>query len=150
MGRRSRDDHDLARSARGGPARRAASRILLAEDDDAMRALLAQSLRDRGYDVSESHDGMDVLARLASDEPEEFDLIVSDIRMPGVTGLEFLEGLHDREGFPPTILITGFGDAAVHAEAARLGAVAVFDKPFEIDDLLAAVRKVLSVPRPDG
>jgi len=112
-----------------------------------MRALLAQSLRADGFEVSESPDGMDVLARLASDDPEEFDLIISDIRMPGVTGLEFLEGLHEREGFPPTILITAFGDAKTHAEAARVGALAVFDKPFEIEDLIAAVRRALSTTR---
>jgi two-component system response regulator (stage 0 sporulation protein F) len=148
MGRRRRDDQDTAGSGRDPLAGCRRPRILLAEDDPAMRALLAQSLITQGFEVSESPDGMDVLARLASDDPEEFDLIISDIRMPGVTGLELLEGLHEREGFPPTILITAFGDAATHAEAARVGAVAVFDKPFEIEDLVAAVRRFLSATQP--
>jgi CheY-like chemotaxis protein len=64
--------------------------------------------------------------------------------MPGVFGLTILEGTRQRDGFPPIILITAFGDEETHAHAARLGAAAMFDKPFEIDDLLTKMRAVLS------
>lgn len=120
--------------------------ILLAEDDNEMRTFLAWVLGKKGYKVTECSTGMHLLDNLGSfvllTESAKFDLIISDIRMPGVTGLEVLEGLHDYEGFPPIILITAFGDEETHLKARRLGAVTVFDKPFELDDLLAKVREV--------
>ena len=76
--------------------------------------------------------------------PEEFDVIVSDIRMPGVSGLSVLAGLREIEGIPPIILITAFGDEETHAEADRLGAAAVLDKPFEMATLLNKTREVIS------
>jgi len=127
------------------------ARVLLAEDDEEMRALLARALRGDGYQVVECPDGFRLLEQLNAlllspevlcMEPAPFDLIVSDIRMPGVTGLSVLEGLQLFEDLPPMILITALGDEATHAAARRWGAVAVFDKPFDLDDLLAKVREI--------
>jgi DNA-binding NtrC family response regulator len=71
------------------------------------------------------------------------DLVISDERMPGMAGLEVLDALR-RAGWPtPFILITGFGDQATHASARRLGASAVFDKPFDLDDLRKTVLQLL-------
>lgn len=126
-------------------------RILLGEDDLQMRAVLAEALRKKGYTVVECADGMNVLNELSyvllspevsSRDPEHFDLVVSDIRMPGVTGLSILEGVQLFEGFPPIILITAFGDDETHAAAERLGAAAMFDKPFDVDDLLRRVEEL--------
>ncbi len=122
-------------------------RILLAEDDSDMRNLLAWSLRKYGYEVIECTNGVQLLDYLdcffTNDETEAFDLIISDIRMPGVTGLEVLEGMHKYKAFPLMVLITAFGDEETHAQAHRFGAAAIFDKPFEIDDLLAEVQKIV-------
>jgi len=63
--------------------------------------------------------------------------------MPGLTGLEILEDLHECNGFPPMISITAFGDKETHEKAEKFGAAAIFDKPFEIDDLLAKVREIV-------
>ena len=129
------------------------NRLLLAEDDREMRKLLARVLRQSGYDVVECPDGMAMLTHLADFllpdgfSREKIDLIISDIRMPGVTGMEVLEGRPTRGDFPPMILITAFGDDATHARAAKLGAAAMLDKPFDIDDLLDEVKAVL-VSRP--
>ena len=126
--------------------------VLIAEDDTEMRRLLAEVLAEDGFDVRECVNGFNLLENLGNKliareslrhEAEEFDLIISDIRMPGVTGLSVLEGIHMFEGFPPMILITAFGDEETHARAKELGAVAVFDKPFEMEDLLAKVHEVL-------
>jgi DNA-binding response OmpR family regulator len=126
-------------------------RVLLGEDDAEMRSVLAEALRDAGYTVVESADGMNLLTRLsslllspevASRDPEHFDLIISDIRMPGVTGLSILEGVQLFDGFPPMILITAFGDEETHVEARRLGVAAFFDKPFDVDELLAKVKEL--------
>jgi CheY-like chemotaxis protein len=133
-----------------------ARRILLGEDDLEMRALLAEALRSKGYAVVECADGMNVLNRLSSvllspevssRDPERFDLIISDIRMPGVTGLSILEGVQLFDRFPPMILITAFGDEQTHALAKRLGAAAMFDKPFDVDDLLRKVEELAPLPQ---
>ena len=123
--------------------------ILLAEDDKDMLALLALSLRKAGYRVTACRDGVGLLTHL---EPfllpngvgdKDVGLIISDIRMPGFTGMEVLEGAPKNEGFPPMILITAFGDEETHALAEEFGAAAMFDKPFDVDDLLAKVHELL-------
>jgi CheY-like chemotaxis protein len=125
----------------GGP------RVLLAEDDDAMRRLLVTVLRTDGYTAVECRDGVDLVAHLAAlvgcQTALDYDAIISDIRMPGWTGLEILEALHDRVGFPPMILITAFGNSAIHARARKAGAVAVLDKPFAIDELLTRLHEIV-------
>ncbi len=125
-------------------------RILVAEDDSAMRSLLARTLRRAGYIVMESTDGLNLLTHVGSfllREPgEDIALIISDIRMPGATGLEVLEGLHETAGIPPIILITAFGDRETHEKARRLGCLAVFNKPFDVDDLVATVRNAVPLP----
>jgi DNA-binding response OmpR family regulator len=129
-------------------------RILLAEDDIEMRRMLALQMRNAGFDVIECSDGQQLLERIwdfgPSDSKDHFDLIVSDIRMPGFTGLEVLEGITDTQWFTPMILITAFGDRRTHAEAQRLGATAVFDKPFNVSDLLAKIREILVLDSPGG
>ena len=124
-------------------------RILLAEDDSEMLELETTSLRREGYDVVKCESGWELLERVGwfldpkKHKYEPFDLIVSDIRMPGVTGLDILNGLHQAEGFPPMILITAFGDEHTHAEAKRFKAAAMIDKPFEMKVLLDHVRRIL-------
>jgi len=125
-------------------------RIILAEDDYEMRSLLAMSLRKCGYEVIECSDGIGMLAHLETFFlPEEFnrqpvDLVISDIRMPGVTGMELLEGKPKDRDFPPMILITAFGDAETHEIAHKFGAAAIFDKPFDLDLLVDKVKRVLA------
>ena len=120
------------------------NRILIAEDHREMRSLLASALRAEGYDVTECRDGDALVDRIVTSSPSvDFDLIISDVRMPGHSGLELLEAGQQLDGFPPMILITAFGSDSLHARAHRLGAVAVFDKPFDIDDLVKTVAKIL-------
>ena len=129
------------------PAKR--HRILLAEDDKEMRTLLALSLKRAGYEVVACPDGVDMLTHLAAfllpykPAHESIDLIISDIRMPGVTGMEVLQGKPENADFPPMILITAFGDDETHAQAAESGVAAMFDKPFDVDELLEKVNAIL-------
>ncbi|MDP1826449.1 MAG: response regulator [Archangium sp.] len=117
-----------------------APQVLLAEDDAELRRFLCDVLRKKGYAVTEAASGDDLLERLweRSHAPAPFDLIVSDVRMPGLTGLEVLDGLRDdfepSIGDTPVIFITAFGDAEVHEEARDMRAI-VFDKPFDVDEL---------------
>ena len=121
--------------------------ILLAEDDQEMRAMLKRILMDRGYDVETCIDGFELLQHFGSfsqdDLPKQFDLVISDIRMPGFTGMEILDYVHDSGGFPPIMLITAFGDQKTHAEAHKLGVAAILDKPFDIDKFLEIVNDIL-------
>jgi len=126
-----------------------APRILLAEDDEGMRSILASTLRGDGYEVVEVGDGSRLLHRLLYSKllfgsRNGFDLIISDVRMPKVSGLGVLASLRGDDDAPPVILITAFGDRETHAEAERLGAVALFDKPFDIQDFRVAVRGALA------
>ena len=127
-------------------------RVLLSEDDPEMRAILVLALRKEGYDVTPCPDGVALVDRLGAvlaSEDREYQMIISDIRMPGLDALEVLEGLSGWHDVPPVILITAFGDEATRNRARRLGAAAVIDKPFEIDDFLAEVRELMP-PRPDA
>ena len=125
----------------------AANHILLAEDDEDMRLLLATVLRNEGYLVTECKNGAHLLDSLSGlllqGATSEFDLIISDIRMPGLTALEILEGLFESPNLPPVILTTAFGDKAVHQEAKERGAIATLDKPFDLKALLALLEKIL-------
>lgn len=127
--------------------RRKTPRILLAEDDFEMRRFLATALRMDGYEVTEASDGVTVLDRIGpylyNGMQFDYDLIISDIRMPGVDGLEILAGLRMCDGAPPVILITAFGNRRIHMEAERFGAADILDKPFDIEDLRAVVRRVV-------
>jgi len=129
--------------------------ILLAEDDLEVRRFLAQALRNDGFRITEAVSGTQLMDRLWERAASKagFDLIISDVRMPGFTGFEVLEMLREQvdssdELEPqvrdtPIILITAFGDAGLHAAAARLGAV-VLDKPFDIADLRACANRLLT------
>ena len=101
---------------------------------------LAVAYADEGVELRKAGINLPIMVM----NPEEFDVIVSDIRMPGVTGLSVLAGLRGIEGTPPIILISAFGDEETHAEARELGAAALLDKPFEMSDLLDRVRDAIS------
>lgn len=113
--------------------------VLLAEDDAAMRNLLAGQLVRRGYEVVLAEDGLHLATQLDRwlNYPGAAPLvaIVSDVRMPGASGLRVLRWLRRRVGYLPVVLITAFGSAELHDEGRRLGAT-VLDKPFAVRELL--------------
>jgi CheY-like chemotaxis protein len=124
-----------------------ARNILLAEDDLEMRKLLSWSLERKGYKVTECGDGTALMKKLGLLGPgktmQSCDLIISDNRMPGATGLEVLASVREFPDFPPMILITAFPDAESRDLAIRLGAVAIMAKPFNIDDLIVKVKETI-------
>jgi CheY-like chemotaxis protein len=113
---------------------------LLAEDDREMRLLLSLTFHRNGWNVIECMDGIELMARLAplleGENAAVCDLIITDIRMPGMTGMEVVEKLARIQGCPPVIMITAFGNAETHELARQLGVAAILDKPFEIEDLI--------------
>ncbi|MBI5501400.1 MAG: response regulator [Deltaproteobacteria bacterium] len=118
--------------------------ILLADDDDELRETLALALRAAGYAVVEAKTGLQLAALVRRRIVEcgscpEVQLVISDIQMPGCSGLDVLHVMREVGVAVPVVLITGFPDPGVLAEARRLGARAILEKPFELDDLGAAV-----------
>jgi CheY-like chemotaxis protein len=144
------DEELVMRAGEGHPVvQRLLRRIVVAEDDREFRTLLCGALRDAGYDVIELRDGIELLDFVSTNLGSEgqlanIDLIVSDIRMPGYTGMDVLVGLRQALGGTPVILITAFGDDATHELALSMGAVAVLDKPFDVEDLTSAVSDALA------
>ena len=122
-------------------------RVLLAEDDEEMRALLTEELRDAGYQVFPVPDGKGLFRCLKSQRSvcPLPDLVVSDIRMPGLSGMEVLRSLRKSDWTMPVIMITAFGDKQTHDEARELGAATVLDKPFDVEELVHAARSIVPV-----
>ena len=132
--RRERPRHSVEEQKRLIPWDRTPT-ILLVEDDEDMREMLASDLRREGYRVVEAADGDDAVDWLGvgilDGDPERLPaLIVSDICLPYVSGLDILEGARLSPWRLPVILITGFGDGDTHERARDLGAECVLDKPF--------------------
>lgn len=125
--------------------------ILLAEDDREMRRLLEWRLSRDGYEVQSCTNGFELLGHIDSAsnrEARKFDLIVSDIRMPGFTGMEILEYVNSNGGRPPIVLITAFGDDDTRAKAEQLNAATILDKPFDLDEFAVVVRRILDAAEP--
>ena len=122
--------------------------VLLVEDDDDLRALLAMVLRSDGCEVFESPEGAGACTLIAQHAGEgspvaPFDLVVCDLLMPGGSGIDVLQCLQAAGWRLPVIVVTATQDEALWASARRLGAAALFRKPFELDDLRLAVLNLL-------
>jgi CheY-like chemotaxis protein len=116
--------------------------VLVADDDEDMRDLVASSLRADGYAVVEANDGAELLDRLEEalqDPGSRPDVVVTDIMMPGLSGLGVLDALRRARLEFPVILMTVLADDSIHLVARRLGAVGVLRKPFDMDDLRTAI-----------
>ena len=125
--------------------------VLVAEDDPDMRRLVAAVLRAAGHRVVEATDGMQILDRIESTiwsaRPHLFDVIVTDVHMPGLSGLDVLAALRCTRWTTPVILITAFGDEETRSEARALGAIDILDKTFNPENLKIAVIRAL---KPDA
>jgi CheY-like chemotaxis protein len=120
--------------------------VLIADDDEAMRSLLSTSLRSRGFEVAECRDGRELAHLLQSQATgvRTPTLIITDLRMPGLTGLDVLHWIGEHLPQVPVILITAFGDPRTHRRAKALGAAAVLDKPFDLEDFHTRLSTVLT------
>ncbi|VIO72899.1 Transcriptional regulatory protein FixJ [Bradyrhizobium ivorense] len=114
--------------------------ILVIDDDAAMRDSLAFLLDVNGFAVTTYETATDFLDHF---ESGTVDCIVSDIRMPGMSGLELVRRLKADASACPVILMTGHGDVALAVEAMKAGAVDFIEKPFEDEALLRAINEAL-------
>lgn len=120
----------------------AASRILVVDDEAAERITLGEVLRLEGFRVALAASGEEALTLAAQGDP--FDLVILDLRLPGLNGLQVLEKLHKTNPETVVILITAYGALETAIQAMRHGAYDYLLKPCSVEDILAAVRRGLS------
>lgn len=118
--------------------------VLLIDDDPHLRLALSQTLDLAGLRVLALDNAQGVAARLGRDWPG---VVVSDIRMPGLDGLQLLAQIHERDPELPVLLITGHGDVPLAVQAMRAGAYDFLEKPFASEQLLESVRRALDLRR---
>jgi two-component system KDP operon response regulator KdpE len=116
-----------------------AAHILVVDDDPGLRKLISSALQSRGYRVSTASDGDEALRELENDVP---DLIILDLMMPRVDGLEVCRQVRQRSALPIMVL-SGVGDEARKVQALDLGADDYLTKPFGVPELTARIRAVL-------
>ena len=107
--------------------------LLLVEDEAPLRQAIAEQLSDRGYQVEQAESGEAALAHLAD---FAFDIIVTDLRLPGIDGSAVIEAAVARYPLIIAIVVTGFGTVKDAVEAIKRGAWDFVSKPFQIDELL--------------
>jgi CheY-like chemotaxis protein len=120
-------------------------RILLVDDEEGFRFAARVALRRGGYRVEETADGREALAKILSarDTGDPFVLVVTDIRMPEMSGTELIDALRERRDRTPVCAITCFGDQALVAELAGKGCTEHLEKPFDPMELVAWVDRQL-------
>lgn len=115
--------------------------VLVADDEDEFRKILALELQGEGYRVDTAADGAEAMKML---EQKRYDVILLDIRMPHVNGFEILRFV--KKKFPETkvIMLTAFSDMAYAIESKNLGAQAFLSKPYDLMKLFTTIRQVLA------
>jgi putative two-component system response regulator len=115
-------------------------RILIVEDEQAVRTLLRDFFDLRGFQAAEAAGGQEALAQLAA---SQFDLVLSDVRMPGMTGIDLLSEINRLYEDVGVVMLTGCEDVSLAVKAMKMGALDYVQKPFRLEDVDAAVRKAL-------
>jgi two-component system, LuxR family, response regulator FixJ len=120
-------------------------KVYVIDDDEAMRDSLSFLLESAGFDVTLFESALKFLDAL----PElAFGCVVSDVRMPGLDGIELLKRMKTRPGAFPIIIMTGHGDIPLAVEAMKLGAIDFLEKPFEDDRLIAMIEMAIQQAEP--
>jgi two-component system KDP operon response regulator KdpE len=117
-------------------------RILIVDDETAERITLGEVLRLEGYQITLAASGEEALTIVR--QKDTFDLAILDLRLPGIDGLQVLDGIHQVSPETIVILITGYGTLETAIQALRKGAYDFLLKPCPVDEVLSAVRRALS------
>ena len=131
----------MADDASGGASGAVSDRrILVVDDEKNVRFTVAHALRSDGYTVDSAGSGTEGLDRTSS---IRYDLILVELRMPGMTGIDMLRELRQRDPAMPAVIITAYGVPQQLVEAAELGAIDCIHKPFSIQTIRSVVREVI-------
>src|SRR6516162_694768 len=120
-------------------------RILIVDDDAGQRSLLDSFLRSQGFDtlpVPSGERGVEVR------QSQQISMMISDVRMPGLTGLETLRRARQQHAVLPVLLVTAYADIREAVGAMRDGALNYLAKPIDLDELLATVQQVTGIAQP--
>jgi excisionase family DNA binding protein len=141
---------DSQRTQSGGNATAAATsvrhgraRVLVVDDEASIRDLLSKTLALAEYDVDTAGDASTALGRVRA---SEYDLLIADLRMPGMDGLTLIRQVKRIRAELPVIIITGFSTESSAIEAVNLGVAGYLRKPFRVPEVLAAAAKALGTP----
>ena len=120
---------------------KAQKRILVVDDEDHIRNILMRTLIAEGYDVTGASSGAEAVSRV---EDETFDVLISDVRMPGMDGLETVRAIKARQPDIIAVMASGVSEEEIaQADAIAAGAIAYFTKPYTLDELLTTLEEVL-------
>lgn len=119
-------------------------RILVVDDEASTRRLMEQTLKKQGYEVATASTGDDGLSMALE---ENFDVLLLDIQLPGINGIELLQKIRETNKDTIAIMATAMDDLKVAVNAMRLGAYDYISKPFHIDDLILTVNKAMETSR---
>ena len=117
-------------------------RLLIVDDDEGMRENLAELFESVGYSVRTAANAPEALEIL---DANDVDILLTDYKMPGPTGVELIEKARNRQPGLRAVLMTAFGDSFTEIESARRGAAGYLKKPFEADQVVAFVEKILAL-----
>jgi excisionase family DNA binding protein len=133
------------RNARGAytppPSRTMRKRVLVVDDEASIRELLSKTLALAEYDVDTADDGVAALDRMRS---LAYDLLIADLKMPGMDGLTLIRQARQIKANLPIIIITGYSSESSAIEAVNLGVDGYLTKPFRVPQVLAAAAKAMS------
>jgi DNA-binding NtrC family response regulator len=115
--------------------------ILIADDDDNLRRVLEFQLEEAGFNVLSAADGSEALDLFTSNE---VDSVITDLRMPKVSGLELLEKIKALNGETPVVVVTAFGEVETAVAAVKAGAFDYINKPFNRDEILLTLERALT------
>lgn len=121
-------------------------RVLIVDDEKFVRELIRDTLRTRGYETGLAEDGVEALEAL---EESEYDLVISDVVMPRLQGLELLKRTKKEYPKVKVIILTGYSRQHNISDFLLYGADEYLTKPFQVDRLLATVERVLGVSAED-
>jgi two-component system cell cycle response regulator CpdR len=118
------------------------AKILLAEDDSAMREFIAKTLRNAGHDVESCENGARAFDEINSDNV--YDLLLTDIVMPGMDGIELSQKASDKHPNMKVMFITGFAAVAMDQKGMQKQDTKILSKPFHLKELVDEVNKLLA------
>ena len=120
------------------------SMVLVVDDKEMLRDSVGATLRRAGFEVVSAPDGAAAVELAARRRP---DAVVSDMRMPGMSGLELVEKLRELDDALPVVIMTAFGTVETAVRALKLGAFDYITKPFEGDELVISVKRAIEHAR---
>lgn len=119
-------------------------RLLLVDDEERFRDTLTKRLKETGYEVEGAASGMDALDLLST---QKFDIVIMDIQMPGLSGIETLSEIRAKHIGVEVIMLTGHGDVSSAVEGMRLGAYDYLMKPYEYEYLVVKIQEAYKIKK---